>query len=443
MTEPVEIGRKVVEKLRGSYDDVAVLLRTRDKVMVKLWNTEPSITQSWLTTEVALLLTKSKRVIILEFSVGSLEEVLKAVENISGIVGRVEESELYAPLPEPLEVKPVEGMFDPNLVHAMNDPGPLTWKMIDAALSEGAEKVAGTLTLNKEIRTLTTSKGFEGGEEKTYVETYLRAFKGEFSGHWAHGSSRINEYEIRKVGARAGMYATITNSKADLQPGRYDVVLSPLVVGNLMNYVSFMSSALAVLMGYSMFIKYKPGEKISSEKLTLVDVPRDPTLPNATSFDDEGVPTYDKPIIERGVFRNLLHNSGTASKLGVRSTGNSGWLMPTAWNLHLEPGDLDEEELASELRNGVIITNNWYTRLQNYVEGIFSTVVRDATLLVKNGEVIGDVGRVRIAMSFPELLSNVEGLSRGVYYIKWWEVQTPIKAPYILVRNANLTKPYM
>ncbi len=443
MTEPMEIGRRVVERLRSSYDDVAVLLRTRDKVMVKLWNTEPSIAQSWLTTEVALLLTKSKRVVILGFSVSSPEEVFKAVENISGIVERVEESELYAPLPEPLEVRPVEGMFDPGLVHAMNDPGPLTWKIIDAALSQGVEKVAGALTLSRELRTLVTSKGFEGGEEKTYVETYLRAFKGEFSGHWAYGSSHINEYEIRRVGVRAGMYATITNSKADLQPGRYDVVLSPLVVGNLMNYVSFMSSALAVLMGYSMFIKYRPGERIASEKLTLVDTPRDPTLPNATSFDDEGVPTYDKPIIERGVFRNLLHNSGTASKLGVQSTGNSGWLMPTAWNLRLEPGNLDEEELASELRNGVIITNNWYTRLQNYVEGVFSTVVRDAALLVKDGEIVGDVGRVRIAMSFPELLSNVESLSKDVYDIKWWEVQTPIKAPYILVRNANLTKPHM
>lgn len=443
MGEYVEIGRKVVDKLKSKYDDVAVLMKTRDRVMVKLWNTEPSITQSWLTTEVALLLTKSKRVVILEFSVGDPHEALKAVENITGAVEKVEESELYAPLPEPTDVKPVEGSFDPNLVHAMGDPSSLVYDMIDAALSEGAERVAGTLTLNRELRTLATSKGFEGSEERTYIETYLRAFKGEFSGHWAHGSTHINKSEIKKVGMRAGMYATITNKKVDLQPGKYDVVLSPLVVGNLMNYVSFMSSALAVLMGYSMFAKYKPGEKIASEKLTLVDAPRDPTLPNATSFDDEGVPTFNKPIIEEGVFRNLLHNSGTASKLGMKSTGNSGWLMPTAWNLHLEPGDLKEEELPNELKNGVIITNNWYTRLQTYVEGVFSTVARDAVLLVRNGEVVGNVGRVRIATSFPKLLSNVEGLSRQPYDIMWWEVRTPTKAPYMLVRSVDLTKPYI
>lgn len=443
MGDYVEVGRKVVEKLRGRFDDIAVLIKTRDKVMVKLWNTEPSITQSWLTTEVALLLTKSKRVVILEFSVGNPNEVLKAVENISGAVEKVEESELYAPLPEPADIKPVEGSFDRNLVHAMSDPSSLTHEMIDAALSEGAERVAGALTLNKELRTLVTSKGFEGSEERTYVETYLRAFRGEFSGHWAYGSTHLNKSEIKKVGMRAGMYATITNKKADLQPGRYDVVLSPLVVGNLMNYVSFMSSALAVLMGYSMFVKYKSGEMIASEKLTLIDAPRDPTLPNATSFDDEGVPTFNKPIIEGGVFRNLLHNSGTASKLGVKSTGNSGWLMPVAWNLHLEPGDLKEEELFSELKNGVMITNNWYTRLQNYVEGVFSTVARDAVLLVRNGEVVGNVGRVRIATSFPRLLSNVEDLSRQPYDVMWWEVRTPTKAPYMLVKNVDLTKPYI
>lgn len=443
MTEIIELGRKVVDRLRKSYDDVAVAMRVRDRVMVKLWNTEPSVTQSWLTTSVALLLTKARKVLTLEFSVGRPEEVLEAVEKISSVVERVEESELYAPLPEPQEVKLVEGSFDTKVINAMKDPSLLTKSMVDAALSEGAERVAGTLTLSSDERVLITSKGFEGSEKKTLVEAYLRAFKNEFSGHWAYGSTHVREEEIREVGRKAGMYASITGNKVDLQPGKYDVVLSPLVVGNLMNYVSFMSSALAVLVGYSMFMKFKPGDRVASEKLTLIDAPRDPTLPNVASFDDEGVPTYNKPIIERGVFRNLLHNSGTATKLGVKSTGNAGWIMPSPWNLHMEPGDLREEELISELRNGVVITNNWYTRLQNYVEGVFSTVARDAALLVKEGEIVGNVGRVRIATSFPELLNSIEGLTKQTYDITWWEVRTPIRAPYVLARNINLTKPYI
>lgn len=443
MTDIIELGRRVVSKLRERYDDVAVLMRIRDRVMVKLWNTEPSVAQSWLTTDVALLLTKAKKVLILEFSVGRPEEVLKAVERISSVVERVEESELYAPLPEPQEVKLVEGSFDVNVTNAMKDPGILTRLMIDAALSEGAERVAGTLTLSSDERVLVTSRGFEGSERKTLVEAYLRAFKKEFSGHWAYGSTHVNEKEIREVGRKAGIYASITSSKADLQPGKYDIVLSPLVVGNLMNYVSFMSSALAVLMGYSMFMKFKPGDKVASEKLTLIDAPRDPALPNVASFDDEGTPTYNKPIVEKGVFYNLLHNSGTATKLGVKSTGNAGWIMPSPWNLHMEPGDLKEDELISELRNGVVITNNWYTRLQNYVEGTFSTVARDAALLVRDGEIVGNVGRVRIATSFPELLNSIEGLTKKTYDITWWEVRTPIRAPYVLARNINLTKPYI
>ncbi|MEM1603075.1 MAG: TldD/PmbA family protein [Zestosphaera sp.] len=443
MSEALELGREVVSKLRESYDDVAVLMRTRDRVMVKLWNTEPSVTQSWLTTDVSLLLTKARKVLILEFSVGRPEEVLKAIEKISSVVERVEESELYAPLPEPQEVKPIEGLFDTKVINAMKDPGILTKLMVDAALSEGAERIAGTLTLSSDERVLVTSKGFEKSEKKTLVEAYLRVFKNEFSGHWAYGSTHVNEGEIKEVGRKAGLYASITNSRADLQPGKYDVVLSPLVVGNLMNYVAFMSSALAVLMGYSMFMRFKPGDKIASEKLTLVDVPRDPTLPNVASFDDEGVPTYNKPIIEKGVFYNLLHNSGTATKLGVKSTGNAGWIMPNPWNLYMEPGSLREDELVSELRNGVIITNNWYTRLQNYVEGTFSTVARDATLLVKDGEIVGNVGRIRIATSFPELLNSIEELTRQTYDVTWWEVRTPIRAPYVLARNINLTKPYI
>ncbi|MEM4830339.1 MAG: hypothetical protein QW417_05805, partial [Zestosphaera sp.] len=166
MSEALELGREVVSKLRESYDDVAVLMRTRDRVMVKLWNTEPSVTQSWLTTDVSLLLTKARKVLILEFSVGRPEEVLKAIEKISSVVERVEESELYAPLPEPQEVKPIEGLFDTKVINAMKDPGILTKLMVDAALSEGAERIAGTLTLSSDERVLVTSKGFEKSEKK-------------------------------------------------------------------------------------------------------------------------------------------------------------------------------------------------------------------------------------------------------------------------------------
>ncbi len=441
--ESLSLAEELVTKLKSRYDDVAALVVNDDTVMVKLWNTEPSIVQSWMRTRVGLLLTKNRRLLTLELSARKPEDVLKVVERIEEVADKVEESELYAPLPEPTKVEALTGAFDTRVVEALDNPRPYAEAMIDSALSQGVDRVAGTLTLGKVVRALATSKGFSAVEEKTYVEAYLRAFKNDFSGHWAYGSTRLDINALKEVGLKAGHYATITNKKVDFQPGKYSVVLSPLVVGNLLGDVAFMASATAVLLGYSMFMKYKLGDSVASEKLSIYDVPRDTSLPYATAFDDEGSPTYDKPIIENGVLKNLLHNSGTASKMGVKTTGNAGWVFARAWNLNISLGDLKEDELVSELRNGLIITNNWYTRLQNYVEGIFSTVSRDATLLVKDGEILGDVGRVRIASKFSTLMNNVVGISNKPYDIMWWEVRTPTRCGYFLIKDINITKPYI
>jgi len=104
-------------------------------------------------------------------------------------------------------------------------------------------------------------------------------------------------------------------------------------------------------------------------------------------------------------------------------------------------GELKEEELPSIVKNGLIITNNWYTRLQNYYEGYFSTVSRDVALLVRNGEIEGHVGRVRIATSYPRLLSSITGATKNRYDIAWWEVRIPTRAPFLAIENIPITKP--
>lgn len=436
-----ELAYILLKTLQNKFDEVSVLIEEKNNVMVKLWNSEPSVTQSWLQTSIQLRLAKSRRLWILDYDSKDPLYIVKNAEEVLKLASRIEESELYAPLPEPGKCSPLTNTYDPNVESSMNDPSRLVEEMVDASISQGVDRVAGTLTLSKTRTILVDTRGFECSEEKTGVEAYIRAFKGEFSGHWAHGSTKLDHNAIREVGRKAGYYATITNKKADISPGEYNVVISPLVAGNLFNYLAYMASALWVLIGFSVFAKYAPGEKIGSDVMSLYDKPRDVTLPGVRSFDDEGVETFDKPIIENGLIKNVLHNTATASKLQLKSTGNAGWIYPRAWNLEISSGELKEEELPSIVKNGLIITNNWYTRLQNYYEGYFSTVSRDVALLVRNGEIEGHVGRVRIATSYPRLLSSITGATKNRYDIAWWEVRIPTRAPFLAIENIPITKP--
>jgi len=433
----------VNEALKRRFEEAAALVSRSKSVMVKMFNSEISVVQRWSSFTVSLYLAREGRIMVSTIHPSSAEKVGAIVERAIKAAPQLKPSMLYAPLPEPERVEPLPGLVDGSVVEAMSNPEPLAEAMLAEAESLGVERAAGAITLSLAEKGLATSKGAKLEEEATGVEAYLRAFIGEASGQWAVGSRKLRAEDLKRVARTAAELASQARGEArQLEPGTYDVVLSPMVVGNLMNLVGMMSSALAVMMGMSMFAKFEPGSRVAAEKFTLVDDPRTPELLGSTAFDDEGLPTTSKPIIEGGALRTLLHNSKTAAKMQAKSTGNAGWIYPRAWTLSVKPGDAALDEMIREVKRGVVITNNWYTRLQNYVEGIFSTIARDAAFYVENGEIKHPVTRIRIADRLPKLLSNIELLGKELYDISWWEVSPAVRAPYILARQINISRPF-
>lgn len=436
-----ETSKRIVEKAsKAEFDESIALAASSKRVMVKIANSEPSIIQTWRDLSVSIYLAKGRRIMILNLEPSTLETVFKAVEESSKLADRVAESHIYAPIPEPMEVKPIEGLEDLRVAEAMENPADLAELMIEAAHREKVDRVAGALSLAVCEKGLATSKGAELYERSSRVEAYLRAFSGEGSGQWAYGSTKLDKDALEDTALRASRYAVDSRSPEPIEPGIYDLVLSPMTAGGLLADICSMASAFSVITSSSIFVRHKPGSKVGSEAITLIDDPLDPTMIGSTSFDDEGVPTRSKFIIEKGVVKSLLHNSKTAQMFKTKTTGNAGWIRPHAWNLKVSPGELDEEELIAEVKRGLLVTNNWYTRLQNPVEGSFSTITRDALFLIEDGEIAKPVRKLRISDAFPRLLSNTEALGKRGYYVRWWEVRLPTLTPFMLIRKIHTTK---
>lgn len=441
MTQLIEAAVKLRNNaLKAGFEEAAVLAEAVESVMVKFANSEPSIVQRWSTQTAHIYLAKQQRILGTSLPLYSLDEAERIVEELRALHAKVPPSMLYAPLPEPSKPQPLEGLVDKRLLDVLHDPSDVSEAIVEAAKRYAIDYFAGMFQVTLKKKALATSKNVELEEEGTSLEMYIRAFAGEGSGQWALGSRRYDLKKIEEVATTAANLAVESRVQEDVPPGKYDIILSPMVVGNLFNIVSRMATASSILMGTSMFINREIGDKVSSETLSLIDSPRNAELPDSTAFDDEGVPTYTKPIIEKGVLRNILHNTKTASKFGASSTGNAGIVFPRVWALEVAPGEYSFEEMVREVRNGLVVTNNWYTRLQNYVEGIFSTITRDATLVVKEGEIVGAARKMRIADALPRMLNNIAAVGKELYDIHWWEVETPTRAPYILFRDVNTSK---
>jgi len=437
-----ELASRFVSKaLEMGFSDVAVLVEDVSRVMVKFANSQPSVVQRWDTSVASLYLSKNRRLYTGSVVLDRLRDLDKLLHEISYVVDRVSESELYAPLPEPSRKAGGFSFVDTRVVESMKDPSRLAELVLEASAREHkVDFTAGKVDLWLRRKHLATSTGALLEEESTGVEVYVRSFKEDGSGQWGFSSRSLDEKKIEETALKASELAHESRGRSPVEPGVYDVILSPLVFSQLLNVVAWMSTGLSILTGTSIFTDKRPGEQVASTLLTVWDAPRDEKLPHSTGFDDEALETYNKPIIEKGVLKNILHNSKTAAKLNARPTGNAGWVAPRAWNLVIESGDYKFDELVSEVKRGVFITNNWYTRLQNYVEGVFSTIARDAIFLVESGRIVKPLERLRIADTLPNILKNVAGLTRDTYDVMWWEVRIPTRAPYALIRNVNITK---
>lgn len=439
-----EIPFKIVDlgKKEGATDIAASLVKSQ-KIMIRFSNNEISISKVFLESIVDVFIMVEKHRAATSINTLSMKKIGRAVKNLVKVAKSTPPADVYAPLPQgPFK-------YDPNLLkapHISLTPDTLTAyvnEAISGALEEGAEKVAGTLNAYRGKLYLATSGNVNASQEISGLEISVRAFASEVAtGHAVSIASKPEDFNPREAGRIAGEIAKASANPQPGEPGKYMALLGPLVFADFINQVGFLSSAFYVDAGQS-FLVDKMGSEVASKKLTLLD---DPTLAEtigARAFDDEGAPTKKKYIIESGILKTYLHNSLTARKFGVETTGNAGIIVPHPWNLVVEPGDKSFEELMAEVDDGIYVTNDWYLRYQNYRTGDFSTIPRDGMFRIKHGEIAASIKELRISDNMLRILQSIVDLSRERTWIKWWEVEVPTLTPYALISELNFTKSRM
>jgi PmbA protein len=157
----------------------------------------------------------------------------------------------------------------------------------------------------------------------------------------------------------------------------------------------------------------KIGKQVASDLLTVEDDATNVEGLNASSFDREGVFHRKNIVIERGILKKFLYNTQTASKDGVRSTGNAGGSTsspPTVstTNFLVKPMTSSVDTLVSEIDKGIMISR--FSGNVNPVNGDFSGVVKGGQLIV-NGTIKHAVKEVMVAGNVFEALRRLNGIS--------------------------------
>jgi predicted Zn-dependent protease len=233
----------------------------------------------------------------------------------------------------------------------------------------------------------------------------------------ADGSARLVSVSLadlsgRDVGERAAAKARSASNPTDLEPGRYEVILEPECVANILSFLLVHGfNGRAVEDGRS-FVRL--GERQFDPAFSLADDVADPAMVGL-GFDVEGTPKRRRELVSAGVTSGLLHNRRTARKAGAESTGHAveggGTWGALGANLVVSAGTATADELVAGVERGVLVTDFWYTRILDPKTQVVTGLTRNGVWLIEDGRVVRPVTNLRFTQSFIEAL--VPGAVRG------------------------------
>jgi predicted Zn-dependent protease len=237
----------------------------------------------------------------------------------------------------------------------------------------------------------------------------------------------------------------------DLPPGRYETILPPSAVADLMIYLYWSAGARDAHDGRTVFSRpgggTRVGEQLTKSPVTLRSDPNAPALECAPftvahessgslSVFDNGVPLEPTAWIQDGVLTSLVQTRHSSALTGLAAT-------PYIDNLIMDGpgGGPDLDGLVAGTRRGLLLTCLWYIREVDPQTLLLTGLTRDGVYLVEDGEVVGAVNNFRFNESPVDLLARLleAGASVRTLPREWSDYFTRTAMPALRVDGFNMS----
>lgn len=256
------------------------------------------------------------------------------------------------------------------------------------------------------------------------------------------GFNYQSERFLKKINAENIINKALKNAKRNLNRKKIKSMKYPLVLtphGTISLILKPVTQAInAETFQYNRsFLVGKRETMIGNQNLTIEDNGLINGAVGSASFDGEGVPCKNKTIIDKGKFlkTGLLHNSYSAGKEGVESTGNASRFsynsVPSIaiTNCIMKPGDISSEQLIKDTRKGILL--NYTGDRPNISTGDFSGLILQGNL-IRNGEIKEPLNETLLGINLFDLFKKIEYVSKEVI------TYGAFQAPYVKIEEVPI-----
>ena len=260
------------------------------------------------------------------------------------------------------------------------------------------------------------SRGFRGGyaSSRHHLSVAPIASRGRDMQRDAWFSSMRDAHDLaapEAVGRYAAERALARLAARRVPTGEVAVLFAaPLASGLLGAFVQAVSGG--ALYRKASFLPDSMGQRVLAAHVDIDEDPFERKGKGSAPFDDEGVHTRARRVVEAGVVHGYFLSSYSARKLGLHTTGHAGG----AQNLHMrsrltQPGD-DLDAMLRKLGRGLFVTE----LMGQGVNGVTGDYSRGAAgYWVEGGRIVHPVHEVTIAGNLRDMFTDIAAIGADAY----------------------------
>ena len=220
------------------------------------------------------------------------------------------------------------------------------------------------------------------------------------------------ERSIRRLNARGLKTCSV--------PILFEAALARSLMGHLFSAISG-----GALYRKASFLVDSIDKKILPVWLSMTEDPLVAGGLGSAPFDNEGVRTQPRKIVENGVLKGYVLSSYSARKLGMQTTGNAGGIH----NLLMSHSDQTQQQLIKDMGTGLLVTE-LIGHGVNTVTGDYS---RGASgFWVENGEIQYSVEEITVAGNLSDMFKNIAAIGNDT------DTRGNIQCGSILIENMTI-----